>query len=128
MTITPLYAALLGLFFVALSARTIMARRKLQIALGDNGDPSMLRAIRVHANFAEYVPISLILLALVEGTGAASWFVHLLGTSLLLGRLSHAFGVSQVKENFAFRVSGVALTLTTLTAATLYLLARYVVH
>lgn len=48
------YAAVLGLLFAALSVRTLLLRRRLRVALGDGGDERLLRAMRVHANFAEY--------------------------------------------------------------------------
>nr|WP_265324035.1 MAPEG family protein [Aeromonas veronii] len=56
MTILPVYAALLALLFVLLSIRTIRTRHSRKVALGHGDDPAMLRAMRVHANFAEYVP------------------------------------------------------------------------
>jgi uncharacterized membrane protein YecN with MAPEG domain len=98
----------------------------LGIGLGDAGNEQMLRAMRVHSNFAEYVPLSLILLYLVEGQGAYPVFLHGLGLCLLIGRLSHAFGVSQKKENYRFRVTGMALTFTTLLASSAYLLFTYI--
>ena len=60
--IIPLYAALLALLFIALSVRTLRLRRHLKIAVGDAGNTQMLRAMRAHANFAEYVPMCLLLL------------------------------------------------------------------
>jgi uncharacterized protein len=126
MHIVPLYAALLAILFVTLSIRTLSLRRSLGIGLGDAGNEQMLRAMRVHSNFAEYVPLSLILLYLVEGQGAYPVFLHGLGLCLLIGRLSHAFGVSQKKENFRFRVVGMALTFTTLLASSAYLLFTYI--
>lgn len=65
MNTLPLYAALLALIFVFLSVRTLRLRRTLQIGIGDGGNTEMLRAMRVHSNFSEYVPISLILIFLV---------------------------------------------------------------
>ncbi|MEH8130210.1 MAPEG family protein [Aeromonas veronii] len=56
MTILPVYAALLALLFVLLSIRTIRTRHSRKVALGHGDDPAMLRAMRVHANFAEYDP------------------------------------------------------------------------
>lgn len=120
--IVATYAALLALLFVALSAQAILTRRRLQIAIGDGDQPQMLRAMRVHANFAEYTPIALIVIAAVEISGAASGLVHGLGAALLLGRCLHAFGVTQVKEDFRFRVSGMLLTLSTLIIASLAVL------
>jgi len=61
MTILPIYAALLALLFVLLSIRTIRTRHSRGVALGHGDDPAMLRAMRVHANFAEYVPLALLL-------------------------------------------------------------------
>jgi uncharacterized protein len=126
MHIVPLYAALLAILFVTLSIRTLRLRRSLGIGLGDAGNERMLRAMRVHSNFAEYVPLSLILLYLVEGQGAHPIFLHGLGLCLLIGRLSHAFGVSQKKENYRFRVTGMALTFTALLASSTYLLLAYI--
>jgi uncharacterized protein len=119
-----LYAALLALLYICLSVRTIGLRRKLQLALGAGDRPEMLRAMRVHANFAEYVPLALILIYLVEAQGAAVWLVHALGAALLMGRCLHAHGVSQAKENFAFRVTGMVLTFTVLSVSAALILAR----
>ena len=117
MHIVVLYAALLALLFVALSIRTLLMRRRLRIGIGDAGNEAMLRAMRVHSNFAEYVPLSLLFIYFVEASGASPVFVHALGTSVLAGRVSHAVGVSQIRENYVFRVTGMALTLTPLIVA-----------
>ncbi len=122
MKVLPLYAALLTLLFVALSVRTLRLRRSLRIGLGDAGNDRMLRAMRVHSNFAEYVPLCLLMLYLVEGQGARALFVHALAICLLIGRLSHAYGVSQERENYAFRVAGMAMTFTALLSSSAYLL------
>jgi uncharacterized membrane protein YecN with MAPEG domain len=108
--IWPIYAALLGIIFVLLSIRTIRLRQRLQVAVGDGGNALMLRAMRVHANFAEYVPLGLLLIAGAEVLSAPAVLVHGLGILLLIGRLLHAFGVSQEAEVFLYRVSGMALT------------------
>ena len=123
--IVLLYAALLALLFVGLSTRTLRLRRRLGIAIGDAGNESMLRAMRVHSNFAEYVPLSLLLIYLVEITGASPLLVHGLGIIVLLGRVSHAFGVSQTQENYVFRVAGMAMTFTPLIVSALRLLWVY---
>jgi uncharacterized membrane protein YecN with MAPEG domain len=64
MPITALYAALLTMLFVVLSVRVIAMRRGSGAALGDGGNPELLRRIRVQGNFAEYVPLGLVLLRL----------------------------------------------------------------
>ena len=120
--IPAIYASILALMFVGLSVRTLGMRRRLKIAIGDAGNPAMLRAMRVHSNFAEYVPLGLLLILLAAGSGAHPVLVHFLGLALLAGRISHAYGVSQSRENYSFRVAGMALTFTSLITASLYLL------
>jgi len=126
MLIVSSYAALLALVYVALSVRTLRLRRRLRIPVGDGGDPAMLRAMRVHANFAEYVPLSLMLVFFVEAGGAPSPLVHGLALSLLAGRCAHAYGVSQTTENFRWRVAGMVMTFAALLIAAAYLLWRQV--
>jgi len=121
----PRYASILALLFVALSVRTLRLRHSLKIGIGDAGNTRMLRAMRVHSNFAEYVPLSLILLYFIEVQGAWPILVHALGLCLMIGRLSHAYGVSQERENYNFRIAGMALTFTVLVSSALYLLFAY---
>jgi hypothetical protein len=125
MHITPFYAALLGLIFFALSVRAIRLRRGLRIVLGDGGNAEMQRAMRVHANFAEYVPLSLLLIAMLESSGGARGLVHVLCVALVAGRLVHASGVSRTREDFRFRVAGMSLTFVALAGASLSVLAMY---
>ncbi|MBC7421501.1 MAG: MAPEG family protein [Bdellovibrio sp.] len=122
------YAAILTALFVVLSIRIIKLRRTLKIGLGDIGNDQMLRAVRVNANFAEYVPLSLLMIYLVETQGALPAFVHTLGILLLVGRFSHAFGVSHTKENFKFRVVGMAMTFTVLLLSATYLFFKYLLR
>lgn len=122
MNITSIYAALLALLFVGLSVRTLLLRRSLKIAIGDGGDKTMLRAIRVHSNFAEYVPFGLLLLYLAESQGAPSAAVHGVGLCLTIGRLAHAYGVSQENRPFQYRVRGMYMTFAAFVAPAGFLL------
>lgn len=89
LTITALYGGILGLMYIYLASRIIGIRRKDKISIGDGGNETMARAIRGHGNFIEYVPITLLLMAICEINGAGST-VHLIGVLLLLGRFGHA--------------------------------------
>ena len=121
-SITPIYAAIIALIFVGLSFRTLLMRRSLGVGIGTGEDLKLTRAIRVHSNFSEYVPLALILIYFLETeTGSGLW-VHVLCLSLIVGRLLHAYGVSQVKENYRFRVAGMILTLGCLISASVRLL------
>ncbi|MCX8505246.1 MAG: MAPEG family protein [Alphaproteobacteria bacterium] len=122
MTITPIYAALLGFIFIFLSLRTVRMRGKYKIGIGDGGHPELQRQIRVHGNFAENTPIALILTGMAELQATAGVVLHLLGLMLLLGRILHAYGVSQSKERFIFRQIGMVLTHTVIGLAAFILL------
>lgn len=125
MPIVSLYAGLLALLFVGLSIRTLRMRRRLRIAIGDAGNEAMLRAMRVHSNFAEYVPLSLLLIYLVERSGASAPFVHFLGLCVLVGRVSHVAGVSRINERYAYRVFGMFMTLMPMIVASIRLIMFY---
>ena len=110
--ITALYAGLLALLFVFLSIRVIGARREAGVPIGDGSNPLLLRRMRVHANFAEYVPMALVLMALSESLDTAEPLLHGIGVVLLAGRCVHAYGVSQPNEMIGLRIIGMAATFT----------------
>jgi len=111
---TPLYAALLAMLFAGLAIRVIGRRRAAQVSLGDGGDRQLLRRQRAHANFAEYVPLTLVLMLCAELQQAAAWYLNLVGCCLVAGRFLHAYAVSQEPEPMSLRVSGMGLTLSAL--------------
>jgi uncharacterized membrane protein YecN with MAPEG domain len=121
--VTPLYAALCALLLLALSIRVAMLRRRLRVPIGSDGPPEILRAIRVQANCAEYVPLALLLLFLLELARQPLWALHLLGAMLLLGRLLHAIGLGANPGVSFGRFTGIALTWTMMGVAALWLLA-----
>ena len=123
MPVTALYAGLLAVLFVYLAARVIQLRREGRIAVGDGGNALLLRRMRVHANFAEYVPLALILMALAESLNTWAWLLHIFGAALLAGRISHAYGVSQLHERYVFRTTGMAITFTVIMATALACIA-----
>ena len=125
MLVTPIYAAIFGFVFVALSVRTLLLRRRLGVGIGDGEMPILKRAVRVHSNYAEYVPLSLILLYFLEIQVGASLWMNVLCSVLLIGRITHAFGVSQVEENYRYRVIGMALTFTVIICAALGIIKGY---
>ena len=110
LSITPLYAGVLTLLFVFLSARVIAGRASAGIMMGDSGAPQLLRRRRVHGNFAEYVPLALVLMLMAELQAVPHWQLHAMGILLTAGRIIHAYGVSQDPEVIGVRVVGMALT------------------
>lgn len=114
--ITSLIASIGAIIFVNLSFNVIKLRRKNQVRIGNGGVEELERAIRAHANFAEYVPIGLILLACLEANGASWWLVLLPGIALIIGRIIHAIGVQEPPPHINKRVLGMKITFFTLIA------------
>ena len=109
--ITSLYAALLGLMFVALTFYVIHGRTTMKLSLGDGGNEAMRRRIRIQANFTETVPIALILMLLAETGGTGTGMLHILGGLLLAGRILHVYGLWSPQTPMAARVGGMMMTL-----------------
>src|SRR6185369_9341007 len=110
--ITAFYAGLLGLLVLVLAFRVVAVRRATAIGLGDGGNALLLSRIRIHGNFAEYVPLALLLMLLLEVNGGSPRVLHALGVALVVGRLAHAQGLSQSGGVSAGRLVGNVLTWT----------------
>lgn len=110
MVVTSIYAGLLALVFLALSIRVIQGRGSAGVSLGDGGDGRLNRRIRAHANFAEYVPLCLGLIALLEIGGAPTWLLHGLGAGLLIGRIGHGYALAIAEHFPPGRMVGTVLT------------------
>lgn len=123
-SITSLYAALLGLLFVALAGLVVRARWKYRTGLGIGTEPGMERAVRVHANFVEYVPLALVMLLLAELGGARPLLLHACGGVLLASRLLHAYGLSSTSGRSFGRFWGTAGTWAVMVTLSLTLLSR----
>ena len=108
--ITSLYAGLLALLYLAISSWVVRVRMQQKVYAGDKGDPVMANAMRLHANFAEYVPLALILILLAEMQGAPALALHALGAALLLGRMMHAAGMARLPHIAPLRGGGALLS------------------
>jgi uncharacterized protein len=114
--ITLLFASLHALLMLALAARVVFHRRSAKIGIGDGGDKALARKIRAHANFIEYVPVALILLALLELAGLAVLWLWIFGGLLLLARVLHAIGLSRSAGTTFGRFNGTLFTWIVLAA------------
>ena len=122
--ITPIYAGLLTLVFLALSIMVIRQRFAVRTSVGDAGDKGMIKRMRTQANFAEYVPLGLILMLCAELQSAPAMAVHAMGASLLIGRICHAIGMSRTPQIFLLRQIGILLTFAMLTFTALGLIGH----
>ena len=119
---TSLYAGLLAIIYMALAANVGMTRTRRKISLGDSGDPDLIVSIRRHANFAEWVPLALLLMALIELNGGSKTWLHTLGAVLLAARIVHPFGLDVSDLSKWQRIAGAAGTILVIAAAALTLL------
>jgi len=94
MPIAAIYASLAALLLLGLSIRVIRLRREYRVGVGSGGQQALSLAIRAQANFTEYAPLILLLLALAESLGAPAWLLHAAGILLLASRVVHAIGLS----------------------------------
>ncbi|HXH00963.1 MAG TPA: MAPEG family protein [Xanthomonadaceae bacterium] len=108
--ISLLFAALHTLLLLLLTVQVVRWRYRAKVGLGDGGNADLARQIRVHGNFIEYVPLALLLLALLELAGLDARALWSFGAMLLLGRLLHAFGLSRDAGPSPGRKWGMLLT------------------
>ena len=63
MYVTATVSALLVFIFIKLSFSVIELRKIHKVSIGSGGVDALERAMRAHANFAEYAPLGLVLIA-----------------------------------------------------------------
>ena len=122
MRITGLYAAIVALIVVILAIRVTLRRRAIKVGIGNGGDAVLAQRIRVHANAAEYVPLALILLLILELNQTQPLLLHVFGILLLFGRLLHAWGLSTSPGVTPGRGFGIVFTWATIAAMALLLI------
>lgn len=99
--VTSLVAAVLAILMLPLTMQVSLRRASLGkamgdlagVAFGDADDDLLKRRIRAFGNFVEYTPMCLLMVALMEGGGAETFWVWIAGGSLVLGRVIHALGM-----------------------------------
>ena len=125
--ITGLYAGILAFIFLALTANVIKYRFKFKVGLGDGNNEEMSRIIRVQGNFIEYVPLALILIFFCELNIASAMYIHLMGITLVIARVLHAFGLTKASGNSKSRFLGTILTLLLIAFLAGSLIYQYVI-
>ena len=127
-SVTAAYLGILALLYIVLGLQVSRLRRGNKVLFGDGGNIKLRSAIRAHANFAEYVPIIVLMVAVLEMSGTPALRVHLLMGALLLARLLHPLGMYVGPRTLQFqicRVGGILLTLLVMLGAALLLLRRF---
>jgi uncharacterized protein len=127
MEITILFTGILGIMFFGLSLRTILGRGKNKVNLGTGNSDDMLRRVRTHANFAEYIPFLLIIMGLLEYQGTPDTILYLFGTVVVIGRMLHFYGLYSPQTPGWARIYGMQCTLWPLVLGCAVLLYRLLV-
>lgn len=106
--VTLLYGSVLVLFVGLLGMNVSRVRVALHISVTAEPPPKrLLFAVRAHGNAAEWTPMLVVMLLLVELGGASALWLHVAGGALVLARVLHATGLlTKLKTT----VAGVVLT------------------
>jgi hypothetical protein len=109
--ITALYALALALIgsYLAFRAGSLRGKSGISIWYGDNQQLAL--EMRRHGNFAEFVPLAIILMAIVELNGMSPVVLHIAGVLLVLGRILHPMGMDAENINNPLRGAGAGGTL-----------------
>lgn len=108
--ITAFYASLLALLFIVLTFRVIHLRLTNKVGLGDGEVSALSKAVRIHGNFAEFIPLALLLMLLLELNGGSAMWLHVTGAVLFIGRVMHAIGITKSKGTTIYRQVGLLST------------------
>lgn len=80
-----------------LGLRIGQVRGSEKVSVGDGGNEKVIRRMRAQANFIEYTPIVIILIALLEmATGTSTWLWAVMAI-YMIARILHAFGMDGMK-------------------------------
>lgn len=126
MQVAGFYVALNVVWVLLLAVRVMRLRMTRHVGLGAGGDAVLERAIRVHGNAIEYVPLALVMLVALALEGLSPVWLHVFGISLLLARVLHALGLSRVPGVSPGRATGAGLTVLVMLAMAAVLIACFV--
>lgn len=119
--VTLLYGGLNALLVTILGIQVSRLRGAHWVGVEKPIPSEMIRPVRAHGNAVEWVPLGLVLLLVIELSGAGSRFtLHLAGGTLLLGRVLHAAGFYGKNK---LSVVGAALTYLDLLAMAIWAIA-----
>lgn len=120
---TTLVAAALGaLTNLWLASRIVRRRFSTRTMNGDGGDPALAVTIRAQANYVEYAPFVLILVAAIELSAGPSVWLWGIVAVFTLARIAHPIGMDRPAPN-VFRAGGIMLTWLALVILAIWALA-----
>jgi len=126
LSVSLLYAGLLTLLYIVLAIDIIRLRWRHRVGIGTGNAQDLEVAVRIHGNFSEYVLLSLLLLVLMDLTGASASLLHGLGALLFVARIGHALGLKLSIGTSWARTVGVLGTFITLMLQAGYMIGYFV--
>ena len=108
--ITALYASLLALIILWLSYNVVNFRRKKLVDLGDGGHDEGIRHIRAQQNTLEYIPLTILLMAIYEINNGWPLILHIIGIVLVIARIVYPLGLVAKKGKSFGRFYGTLFT------------------
>ena len=124
--ITMLYAGLCTILVVFLGLRVVRYRFAHKIGIGDGGDSTLQRRVRVHANAIENLPLALLLLGGMELNGYPAPLIHGFGATLFVSRVAHAWGLGNSSGASPGRFAGTLFTWLLMLAMAIFAIAGFV--
>jgi hypothetical protein len=122
--VTLCAAAAAGLMAMWLGMRVGRVRMAAKVPHGDAGNPLLVKRMRAQANFVEYTPFVLALIAALELSDRGGQWLTWVAALYFLGRIAHAFGMDD--DNARNRLRGIGIAITMLTLAGLSVFAALV--
>ncbi len=118
-------AAACALLNLWLAIRVGQVRTSEKVSVGDGGNMKVIARMRAHANFVEFAPFVLILMALLELANGPSTWGWAVGGVFVVGRIAHGLGMDTWKPG---RSIGTILTMLVLLALALYAVVTIATH
>jgi hypothetical protein len=106
---TGLIAAPLAIWMAALGMAISRRRFRGRIGPGMTGDESFTRLQRAHGNAIEHIPLVLVLLLLLELSGASPTLIYTLGGIFVAARIAHPIGL-MTRSKHPLHIGGAAAT------------------
>jgi len=120
--ITLTMAAAAGLINLWLAIRIGQVRISQKVSIGDGGNEFVIRRMRAQANFVEFTPFVLVLIAALELSGFGGTWLWAVGIIYMVSRLAHGLGM----DGGAFKLGRMIGTLISM--LTLLALSGYAIY
>lgn len=100
-------AGALALVNFWLALRVVQLRIREKVLNGDGGNARVAARMRAHANFIEYAPLTLVLLALIELAKGTQFWLWVAAALFVIGRVLHGIGMDGWRPG---RAGGILIT------------------